>query len=389
MNIDIFQNRAWAEVDLSALQHNFLQLKNLVSPQTKMLVAVKANAYGHGAVPCAKALLAAGANYLAVATAEEALELRNADISAPILILGDTPKNRMADMVARDVTMAVFSVKQAQMLSEEAQRQNKTACIHIKVNTGMERIGFAFDAKDDILAACNLPCLYPEGIFSHLACADEPDPAGAKLQFERFSALLNALGQAGRIFPLRHIANSAAIINFPEFQLDMVRAGIALYGYYPSEFVHKERAELLPVMSVRARVTHLHEARKGAGVSYGWTYRAEENVTLATVPVGYADGYFRLFSGKAHMLVHGKAVPVTGRICMDQCMIDVTSVNTIDVGDEITIIGKQKDAEITADDLANLIGTISYEILCATGERLPRLYLQDGSFSEDVLNGSN
>jgi len=388
MKQECSRGRAWAEVDLSALEHNFLELKKLVSSTTKVMAVVKANAYGHGAVPCAKTLIASGADYLAVATVDEALQLRSAQISTPILVLGYTAPEHLADLVSCDITATVYSMEQAQALSEEATRQDKVARLHIKINTGMERIGFAPDAASDIVAACRLPGLNPEGIYTHLACADEEDASGVHEQYRLFTALLEQLAQAGLQFSLRHILNSAGILDFPEYQLDMVRAGIVLYGYYPSCHVHKERAELRPVMSVKARVIHLHRIEKGTGVSYGWTYRAPEAATLATVSIGYADGYFRLLSNRGMMLADGKPVRVTGRICMDQCMIDVTSVNTIDVGDEIIIIGKRGDARITADDLAKCIGTISYEILCTVGERLPRLYMKNGQ-EQDVLNGFN
>ena len=377
MHIDINRERAWAEVNTSALAHNFLQLKQLVSPKTKVLAVVKANAYGHGAVRCAETFLEAGADYLAVATIDEALQLRAAGITCPILILGHTSMNRAQELIDYDITAAVFTREQAAALSQAAVSCGKSARLHLKINTGMERIGFAPDAVSDIREVCRMPGLIPEGIFSHLACADEEDVSGVHMQYKAFAGLLDALEKAGITFALRHISNSAGILNFPEYQLDMVRAGIALYGYYPSCYVQKERAVLRPAMSIKSRVTHLHPVKQGAGVSYGWTYRAPEDCVLATVPIGYADGYFRAFSNRAHMLANGQPVKIAGRICMDQCMIDVSSVNTICVGDEIIVIGKQGDAEITADTLAELAGTISYEILCATGERLPRLYVKD------------
>ncbi|MBE7010926.1 MAG: alanine racemase [Ruminococcaceae bacterium] len=379
------QTRAWAEVDVSALVHNFKELKALVPSGTKMLATVKANAYGHGATVCAKELLAAGADYLAVATADEALSLRSDGIMAPILILGHTANERMEALIEQDITMAIFSLEQAKILSLAAQKLQKTAQVHIKINTGMERIGFSPEQVAEISACCKQPGLLAEGIFTHLACADAEDSSSVHKQYERFMGVIQELGQAGITFPLRHILNSAGMFDFPEYALDMVRAGISLYGYYPSRYVKKERAKLIPVMSIKAKVTHLHKVAAGTGISYGWTYAAPEDRLIATVPIGYADGYFRLYSNRATMLAQEKPVPVVGRICMDQCMIDVSSVNTINVGDEIIIMGKRGDAQITADDLAELIGTISYEILCATGERLPRVYINSGN--SDVLNG--
>ncbi len=385
MHAEDFKKRAWAEVDLDVLQHNFKEMKKMVKPETRLLVAVKANAYGHGAVMCAKALLEAGADYLAVATIEEALELRQAQIDAPILILGYVAKEDADKLVTHDITATVYCVDFAKTLSETAVALNKKAKIHIKLNTGMERLGFSVNEIEAIKSISSLPGLEMEGLFTHLACADAEDSSSVHLQYERFMQVADSLKAAGISIRLRHVLNSAGIFDFPQYQLDMVRPGIALYGYYPSTFIHTERASLRPVLSFKSRVSFLHEADCGAGISYGWTYKAQTPVRVATVPVGYADGYNRLLSNKAFMLAGDKRVPVIGRICMDQCMIDVTSVHTINVGDEITIIGGG-EAGITADELAKLSNTISYEILCAVGKRIPRLYLQSGEFV-GVLNG--
>ncbi len=228
--------------------------------------------------------------------------------------------------------------------------------------------------------------LEAEGIFTHLACADEQDSSSVHLQYERFISVTEKLETGGIHISLRHVLNSAGIFDFPEYQLDMVRPGIILYGYYPSQFIHTERAELRPVLSLKSRVVHLHEVEAETGISYGWTYKTKNNIKVATIPIGYADGYNRLLSNKVEMLAKGQKVPGVGRICMDQCMFDVTSVHTIHVGDEITLIGKEGEAQVTADDLAKHIGTISYEILCAVGKRIPRLYLKDGNVV-GVLNG--
>ncbi|MBQ2695673.1 MAG: alanine racemase [Clostridia bacterium] len=381
-----FKERTWAEIDLDALSHNLKQIKTLVKPSTKVMAVVKANAYGHGSLMCAKTLLSAGADYLAVATVEEALELRHAGILAPILILGYIPSAEAEAIISHNITATVYNQDFARVLSGVAQKLNKTCKIHLKLNTGMERIGFQPEDTDALLAVCNLPGLEPEGIFTHLACADEEDSSCVHGQYQKFMAAAEFLRQSGIKLPLRHILNSAGIFDFPEYQLDMVRPGIVLYGYYPSRFIHCERAKLLPVMSLKSRVIHLHTVPAGASVSYGWTYTAKSPILVATVPIGYADGYPRLLSGQGEMLICGKKVPILGRICMDQCMIDVTSVNTTCVGDEITVIGKQGDEEISADAIAKMTNTISYEILCSTGKRVPRLYKKGGDFI-GVLNG--
>ncbi len=385
MQGEAYKERVWAEVDLDALRFNFKQIKGMVSPSTRVLAVVKANAYGHGAVMCAQTLLSAGADYLAVATIEEALELRKADILAPILILGNTSVRFVDDLVENDITAAVYSNIFAQALSDAACRLNKQAKVHLKLNTGMERIGFGPEQVEEMARISRLPGLFIEGAFTHLACADEEDSSSVHTQYQRFIGAIEKLSDLGVQIPIRHILNSAGIFDFPEYQLDMVRPGIILYGYYPSDYIHKERAELRPVMSLKARVTHVHTLPKGAGISYGWTYRATEDVRVATVPIGYADGFSRLLSNRGHMLAGGKMAPIIGRICMDQCMIDISSGHTIDVGDEITIIGKAGEAAITADDLAAHIGTISYEILCAIGRRVPRLYVEGGDIV-GVLN---
>ncbi len=377
--------RTWAEINLNALEHNIKQIKGLLCPTTKVLAVVKSNAYGHGAVTCAHALLDAGADYLAVATVEEAVELRHADIAAPILILGYIPWQQAELLISYNLTATVYSVSFAKALSEAATAQNKSCRIHIKVNTGMERLGFEPDELDKIQSVCQMSGLNVEGIFSHLACADEEDSSGVHLQYDKFIKIIDALKELGISIPLKHILNSAGIIDFPEYQLDMVRPGIILYGYYPSSFIHTERLTLLPVLTLKSKIIHLHTAKAGAKVSYGWTYTTQKDTLIATVPIGYADGYSRHLSGAAYMLINGKKAPILGRICMDQCMIDASSVNTTNVGDEVIIIGKQGEEEITADTLARLSHTIPYEILCAIGRRVPRLYMKDGGIV-GVLN---
>jgi len=386
MNVEKYQERLWAEIDLDALVHNYKQIQKLVNPQTKMLSVVKANAYGHGAVQCARALCTAGAENLAVASLEEALELRRADINISILILGYVPSCEADTLIHYNLTATVYTTEFARALSVAAVRQNKQARIHIKVNTGMERIGFECEEVEQMLEVYHLPGLYTEGIFSHLACADCPDSSAVHTQYQRFMTAADKLKAAGAHIPFRHLLNSAGIFDFPEYQLDMVRPGIILYGYYPSAAVRERGITLRPVMSLKTRVIHLHQIAPGTGVSYGWTFTAKTPMLVATIPVGYADGYCRLLSNRAHMLSCGQRVPVIGKICMDQCMIDVTSVHTIHVGSEITIMGKGGEAAVTAEELAQLSETISYEILCAIGKRVPRLYYENGE-AVGVLNG--
>ncbi len=388
MILENARERTWAEIDLDALSDNFKQIKALVSPKTKILATVKANAYGHGAVPCAKTFLSAGADYLSVATVEEALELRAGGIDAPILILGYLSPDRAEELIAHNITACVYSKELAHALSRASQSLKKEVRIHIKVNTGMERLGFAANDVSGILEACSLPGILPEGIFTHLACADEENSESVHTQYECFMALLQELQNKGQKFPLRHILNSAGTFDFPEYELDMVRPGIALYGYYPSACIKNKTASLTPVLSLKTRVAALHTVEAGCGISYGHTFAPDTAIRVATLPVGYADGYARSLSGRAHVIAGEHLAKVVGRICMDQCMIDVSSVNTISVGDEIILLGKRGDQSITAEDLANISGTISYEILCAVGERIPRLFIKDGNITF-VLTSSN
>lgn len=375
-NVTNDKSRTWAEIDLQALEFNFRQIKSLLKKSTRVMAVVKADAYGHGAVNCAKPLLDAGADYLAVATVAEAVELRQADIQAPILILGYSAPEQAATLIENHITATIYSLEMAKKLSCVAVEMNKKAKVHLKLNTGMERIGFPPEQIEEMCSVCRLPGLEVEGIFTHLACADCADSSSVHLQYERFNFAVEGLKSEGITIPLRHVLNSAGIFDFPEYQLEMVRPGIILYGYYPSDFIHTERAMLKPVLSLKSRVIHLHSVEQGNGIGYGWTYSAEKNMQVATVPVGYDDGYSRLLSNRAEMIVNGQKVPVVGRICMDQCMIDVTSVHTITVGDTVTVIGKEGEASITADDLANKTETISYEVLCDISKRVPRLYIE-------------
>ena len=378
--------RTWAQIDLDALKYNFNNIRAALKPGVKVMSVIKADAYGHGVKECAKTLLECGTDAFAVATASEALELRRAGFDTPTLILGAVAKEEFPSLVKNDITLNISDKESAKALSEAAKKADKTVKIHIKADTGMSRLGFKTDGDisctvSDILEISMLPNIEIEGIFSHFACADEEDPEYTRMQFERFCSLTKALEAAGLKIPIKHIANSAAIIMYPETHLDMVRPGIILYGYYPSECVDKSVISLEPVMSVKSRVTLVKEAEKGVGVSYGKVYITEGKTKIATVPIGYADGYPRALLKKAKMEAGGGIVPVIGRICMDQCMIDVTNVNNIEIGDEVTVFGNGK---ITADDIAKWLGSISYEVLCLVARRVPRIYTEGGRIIKKV-----
>ncbi|MCR4719841.1 MAG: alanine racemase [Firmicutes bacterium] len=370
--------RTWTEIDIDALKYNFNNIKGILKPHTKIMSVVKADAYGHGYRECCKALLDCGSDAFAVATIEEAAQIRKAGFDTPVLILGAVSKDDFPYLLELDVMPAVFDVPDAQALSQIAQKSDKTAKIHIKIDTGMSRLGFsAIDSRtvDEILKISRLPNIEINGIFSHFACADEKNPEYTYMQFERFMHLIKEIEKEGVKIPIKHIANSAAIMMYPEMQLDMVRPGIILYGYYPSSEVDKARLSIKPVMTLKSRVAYIKELDAGVGVSYGKEYITDRKTKIATIPIGYADGYIRALSKKAKMEAGGELASVVGRICMDQCMIDVTNVNNIDIGDEVTIFGNGK---ITADDVAGWIGTINYEVLCLVERRVPRIYKEGG-----------
>ena len=372
--------RTWAEIDLDALTHNMQEIRRITDKNAMIMAVVKSDAYGHGAVDVSKHLLKSGADYLAVAFCDEAMQLRRAGIDAPILILGTSFEEEIETLVTNDITVSVYSYEFAKKISTCAKTLKKTAKIHIKLDTGMSRIGYLTDIDDEkiadeIIEISKLSNIEIEGVFSHLSTADEKDETYTMLQFERFMKVCNLLEKKGLDIKIRHIANSAAIMMYPQMHLDMVRAGIVIYGCYPSEEVDKSRLSLEKVMTVKSRITHIKEICDNRGVSYGKTYITNGKTKIATVPIGYADGYTRMLSGKAKILTGTTEVPVIGRICMDQCMIDVTNVHNINIGDEVIIFGKDT---VTADTLASYLDTINYEIISMISKRIPRIFIQNG-----------
>lgn len=375
------EERTWAEIDLDALAYNMRGIRRITKPDAKIMAVVKADAYGHGVTECAETLLENGADRFAVATLDEALELRRVFSDVPIMILGSSMPGEADALITNDITANVYTEEFARELSDTAQRLGRTAKVHIKLDTGMSRIGFVvtdgdnsgiIDAIERIYA---MPGLEVEGIFSHFSTSDEADGSYTRLQFRRFMSVCDALEGRGIRIPIKHICNSAGIMMYPEYHLDMVRPGIILYGMYPSDEVDKSRLELKYVMSLRSRVTYVKSIEPGRGISYGKKYIAGGEETVATVPIGYADGYSRMLSGKAEIAVGGKRFHVAGRICMDQCMIIVTPGNNIKRGDEALIFG---EGAVTVDDVAAWLGTINYEITCMLSRRIPRVYKRSG-----------
>lgn len=362
----------WAEIDLRAVAHNVREAKKKIVPSTKLCAVVKADAYGHGAVPVAKTALAAGAEFLAVALLQEGVELREAGIRAPILVLGALQEELAEETVVYGLSQALFTAKSAQALSRAAVKTGKPARIHIAVETGMNRIGIAPEQAGAFAAEiAALPGIELEGVFSHLAAADCADKDFCRDQYARFKKALFEIRAAGIEIKLQHIANSAAIIDLPELQLDMVRQGITLYGLWPSAEV-RHNHDFRPVMKLKTRVVFVKEIGAGETVSYGGTFKARKTTLVATLPVGYADGVRRLLSNKGQVIVRGCKAPIIGRICMDQLMIDVSNVEGVVVGDEVVLFG---DKELSADQFAEWSDTISYEVVCAVSRRVPRVYL--------------
>lgn len=378
---------AWAEVNLDNLAHNMREVRRLAGKQSMVTAVIKADGYGHGAVKIAQTLLDNGADRFAVAVLDEAIELRNAGFKTPILILGYTQPERAEETVRFDLEQAVYSIEAAEALSKEAEVQGKIAQLHIKIDTGMGRIGLQAneEAIDIISRIHGLPNINIKGIFTHFAVADETDKSYTEKQFKKFKWICDRLEEKDIKIEIKHCGNSATIIDLPDMHLNMVRAGIVLYGLAPSKDVQLEKLTLKEVMSLKVRITHIKEIEAGESVSYGRKFIANEKVKIASLPIGYADGYTRLLSGKAEALVNGKRVPVVGRICMDQCMIDVTDIENVRVGDEVVLFGGQKDGFISIDEIAEKLGTINYEVVCMIARRVPRVYVKGGDVVE-ILN---
>jgi len=362
-----------AVIDMDALDHNFREVVRRAEGQ-QVLSVVKAGAYGHGAVEVSKRLLRLGADMLGVALVEEGRELREAGIDAPVLVMGATFPEQAEAMVSLKLTPAIFGLSVAQALSEAAYKRRTTINVHVKIDTGMGRIGIApEDAPDFIAALQKLRNISVQGLMTHFADADLQDKQFASKQMDRFEALLKALEAKMIKVPVRHAANSAAVLDFRRAFFTMVRPGLMLYGYNPLE-EGAPGAGLRPVLSLVTRIVFIKKVPSGVPISYGRTFTTKRESTIATLPIGYADGYSRGLSNKGEALVRGMRVPVVGRVCMDMCLIDVTDVPTAREGDDVVLIGSQGGERITADEIAAKIGTIAYEVLCDISNRVPRIY---------------
>lgn len=363
-----------AFIDLAALSHNFQEVLRRAEGR-KVLAVVKARAYGHGAPEVSRRLLTLGADMLGVALVEEGAELRAAGIGAPVLVMGAVFPDQAERIAELSLTPIVYSVKLAEALSQAARRRGKTVNVHIKIDTGMGRIGLApEDAADAIARVFKLPGLSVEGLMTHFADADLADKQFASKQMERFEALMKTLDARGLSIPLRHAANSAAVLDYRRALFTMVRPGLMLYGYSPLE-ARPGDADVRPVLSLVTRIAFVKTVPAGAPISYGRTFVTKRESRIATIPIGYADGFSRALSNRGEALVRGTRVPVAGRVCMDMTMLDVTGVPGVSEGDDVVLIGRQGNEEITADDLAAKTGTIAYEVLCGISSRVPRVYV--------------
>lgn len=370
-------NRVRADIDLDAVLYNMESMHKKLKPGTKIAAVVKADGYGHGAVEISRVL--ENLPYLwgyAVATSNEAMQLVEAGRKKPIIILGLSFPEQFEEIVENDLRPAVCTYETAQALSDIAAEKNKVCRIHIKVDTGMSRIGFQVtpESADTVARISKLPNIMIEGIFTHFARADESSKAPAYEQFKQFEKMIAMVEEKGVQISLKHCSNSAGIVEIPECNMDMVRAGITLYGLWPSEEVDKTKISLKPVMSLRSRVAYVKELLPGRQISYGGTFTVKKKMTVATVPVGYGDGYARGLSNKGWVLIKGQKAPICGRVCMDQCMVDVTDIPGVKIGDTVTLLGKDADEEITMEQLGELSGRFNYEFACLITPRVPRIY---------------
>lgn len=365
----------WAEVNLDNIVYNLEQVRKRVSAETLIMAVVKADAYGHGVIPVARRVVEAGADRLAVALPEEGVELREAGFKLPVQVLGEILPPQYPLILDYDLIPTIGKIETARGLNQLAVRKGVLQKVHLKVDTGMGRIGTLPDsAVEFVLKIAQLSNLELEGLMTHFATADEENKEYTYYQWERFNYVIRKLEAEGVSIPIKHAANSATIIDLPQFELDMVRPGIMLYGLRPSPEVDNSLS-LKPALSWKARIIYLKEVPAGTAISYGSTYITPRRSRIATIPLGYADGYSRLLSNKGQVLIHGRRAPVRGRVCMDQFMVDVTEIPDVSVGDEVVLIGKQGKEEITATEIADLTGTINYEITCSISKRVPRIYL--------------
>lgn len=369
--------RVYAAIHMDALEHNLLEIKRVIHPDTKIIAVIKMDAYSHGAVNFAE--LMEQMDFIwgyAVATVDEAVILRNNFIKKNILVLGYTFPEQYEDMINYQVSPTIFSLDMAKEFSDIARKLGRTVPVHIKLDTGMSRIGYQItqESADEIAQIAKMPHMILEGIFTHFSRADETDKAFTQKQLHAYLHMIDMLKERGVEIPLHHVSNSAGIIDLPEANMNLVRAGIIIYGLWPSDEVKKVNIDLKPVLELKSHVVHVKTLEPGRVISYGGTYELEESRRIATIPVGYGDGYARSLSNKGYVLIHGQKAPIRGRVCMDQFMVDVTDIPDVKVGDLVTLIGRDGAEEITMEQIGELSGRFNYEFVCDLGKRIPRVY---------------
>lgn len=382
------ERRTWAEIDLDAIRQNLKAIEKILDGKSKIMAIVKADAYGHGAPFVARELAGCGVDFFGVSSLDEAMQLREFGIGQNILILGySAPTDENVKKLAEcNIAQTVFDIECAKQISEKAKNRGKSVKLHIKIDTGMNRLGFSFTKKNkdkDIIAKIksiknteNIEC---EGIFTHFAAADDQSSDFTHEQFGLFCELVDSLEKEHIHFDIKHAANSGATINFRETHLDYVRCGLILYGLCPSKSTGAEAMGLVPAMGLKTIISQLHTVKKGETVSYGRTYKPGRDIVCATLPIGYADGFSRLLSNSASVLIKGKQVPVIGRVCMDQSMIDVTNCINVKAGDIVTLFGRDESGAgyIPVDQVAEMMETINYEVVCLIGKRVPRVFYKN------------
>ena len=380
-------HRTQAAIDLDALEYNYNSVRSKLPDGVKLLGVIKADAYGHGAVEVGR-FLEHKCDFFGVACIEEAVELKKADITTPILVLGHVSAVDYDNVVKYDIRVPIFSLADAKALSAEAVKQNKTAPFHFALDTGMSRIGFQVteESADECKAISKLPNLFAEGLFSHFATADEKDLTKSVAQRDRFVHFCDMLADRGVNIPIKHLNNSAGIMNFHEC-FDMCRMGIVAYGMYPSDEVDKSLLSIKPIMSWKTHVAHIKTLEAGREISYGGTYTTDKSTRVATIPVGYADGYPRCLSNLGRVIINGKYAPILGRVCMDQFMVDITDIDNVDIDTEVILVGCQGDAVLSMEEVSELAHSFNYELPCRISRRVPRVYYKDGKeqFSANYL----
>ena len=380
-------SRVCARIDLDAIEYNMEMMKKNIAADTKIIAVLKTDAYGHGAVQIAR--LFESVEYIwgyAVATADEAVLLKEKGLKKPVLVLGCVFPEQWAEMIEKEVRMTCYSEEMAEGVSSLAFDMGKKAYLHIKIDTGMGRLGFSVceESVDKIAGIAAMPCLVVEGMFTHFAKADETDKGYTDQQIKEYLWMKKALEERKICFPYCHCSNSAGIIDIKEANMDLVRAGISIYGMYPSEEVRKENVPLKPAMELISHVTYVKWIEAGTSVSYGGTYTAKEKRKIATIPVGYGDGYPRSLSNKGYVLIHGRKAPICGRVCMDQFMVDVTEIEDVKFGDRVVLVGYDGAEHLPVETLGDISGRFNYEFVCCLSKRIPREYLRQGKLVKQI-----